>query len=45
MNGMVSEENKPRIYAKLKSVHIINGKTTDLAIDKPVYDIEFEVIK
>lgn len=45
MNGMVSEEKKPRIYAKLISIHIIDGKNTDLKIDKPVYDIEFEVIK
>lgn len=45
MNGMLLEKDKPRIYVKLKSIRIINGKTTDLAIDKPVYDIEFEVIK
>lgn len=45
MNGMISEEKQPRIYAKLKSIRIINGKNTDLAIDKPVYDIEFKVIK
>ena len=24
---------------------IINGKNTDLKINKPVYDIEFEIIK
>lgn len=45
MNGMVPEEEKPRLYAKYKSVKIVNGKETDLDIDKEVYDIEFEVIK
>lgn len=33
------------IWADIKNIRIVNGKTTDLAIDKPVYDIEFEVIK
>lgn len=45
MNGMISEDVKPRIYAKMKSIRIINGLTTDLKINKPVYDIEFELIK
>lgn len=45
MNGMVSEEIKPRLYAKMKSIRIINGKKTDLAINEKVYDIEFELIK
>ena len=45
MNGMKSEKEKPRLYAKMKSIRIINGKYTDLKIDKPVYDIEFELIK
>lgn len=45
MNGMVSEKIKPRLYAKMKSIRIINGLNTDLKIDKPVYDIEFELIK
>ncbi|MBQ9149841.1 hypothetical protein IJX73_02810 [bacterium] len=44
MNGMVSEKIKPRIYAKMKSIGIINGKETDLKINKPVFDIEFELI-
>ena len=30
--------------AIIKSISIINGKNTDLAIDKDVYDIEFELI-
>lgn len=45
MNGMLSETVKPRIYAKMKSICIINGYFTDLKINKPVFDIEFEVIK
>ena len=45
MNGMISEETKPRIYAIMKSIRIVNGLNTDLKIDKPVYDIEFELIK
>lgn len=45
--GYPSKDDKSkRIKAKILSIHIIlNGKTTDLAIDKPVYDIEFKVIK
>lgn len=34
-----------RLYGKIKAVTIINGKHTDVAIDKDVYDIEFELIK
>ena len=45
MNGMEKEEKRPRIYAKFISVKIINGKTTDLKINKLVYDIEFELIE
>ena len=45
MNGMFSEEKRPRMYAKFISMKIVNGKTTDLGINKPVYDIEFELIK
>lgn len=40
-----ADEDDKFIFAKAKSFSIVNGKTTDLAIDKPVYDIEFEVIK
>lgn len=44
--GYPSKNDKSkRIYAVMRSLSIINGKTTDLAIDKPVYNIEFEVIK
>ena len=45
MNGMLPEEKKPRLYAKLKSISLKYGMETDLKIDKPVYDIEFELIK
>ena len=45
MNGMISEEIKPRIYAIMKSIRIVNGLNTDLKIDKDVFDIEFELIK
>lgn len=44
MNGMISEETKPRIYAIMKSIRIINGLDTDLKIDTDVFDIEFELI-
>lgn len=44
MNGMKSEEDKPRLYAKMKSIRIINGSFTDLKIDTPVYEIEFELM-
>ena len=33
------------LIANIKSVHIVNGKNTDLAIDKDVYDIEFELME
>ena len=45
MNGMISEETKPRIYAIMKSIRIVNGLNTDLKIDKNVFDIEFELIE
>lgn len=45
MNGMVSEKIKPRLYAKMKSIRIINGCFTDLKINKSVFDIEFELSK
>ena len=32
------------LYGKVKSIRVINGKNTDLAIDKDVYDIEFELV-
>ena len=34
-----------RLKAIIKGIVIINGKHTDLAIDKDVYDIEFELVK
>ena len=33
------------IEVKIVSIKIINGKNTDLKINKPVYDIEFELRK
>lgn len=44
MNGMEKEEKRPRLYGKMKSIKIVNGLQTDLKINKPVYDIEFELI-
>ena len=39
-------DNQRRLYAKLKAVYYLNsGLYTDLKINKPVYDIEFELIK
>jgi hypothetical protein len=45
MNGMISENKKPRIYAKLKSISLKHGMETDLKFNGPVYDIEFELEK
>ncbi len=45
MNGMVAEDKKPRLYARMRSIHIKDGLETDLKINAPVYDIEFELIK
>jgi hypothetical protein len=43
--GYAPKDNKSkRLKAKLKDIKIIDGKDTDLKIDKPVYDIEFELI-
>lgn len=39
------KDKEKRISAICLSKHIINGKNTNLKIDKPVYDIEFKVIK
>lgn len=38
-------DEEKRLNAKIKNISIINGKNTDLAIDKDVFDIEFELIK
>lgn len=44
--GYASKDDKEkRLKAKIKSISIINGKDTDLAVDKDVFDIEFELIK
>lgn len=34
-----------RLYAKLRTIRLIDGRETDLKIAKPVYDINFELIK
>ena len=44
MNGMIPEEKRPRLYAKFKSIRLAYGMDTDLKINAPVYDIEFELI-
>ena len=38
------DDKEKRLKANIKSIKIINGKNTDLAIDKLVYDIEFNLI-
>lgn len=44
--GYPKKDDKDKILkAKIKSIKIINGKSTDLKINKPVYDIEFELTK
>ena len=37
------DDTYKRLYARVKSITICNGKNTDLKIDKDVYDIEFEL--
>lgn len=39
------DDKNKSLIAKVKVVRIINGKNTDLAIDKDVYDIEFELLE
>lgn len=39
------EDLTKRIKAKIKRICIREGENTDLKIAKPVYDIEFELIK
>lgn len=39
-----SNKADDRLLARLYSIKVINGKNTDLAIDKDVFDIEFELI-
>ena len=44
--GYASKDNKDqRLKARIKNISVINGKDTDLAVDKDVYDIEFELIE
>ena len=44
--GYASKEDKAkRLKAKIKSISIVDGKNTDLAVDRDVYDIEFEIIR
>lgn len=44
MNGMFPEDKRVRLYARMESIRIIDGKNTDLGINKLVYDIKFELI-
>lgn len=39
------DDKEKRLKAKIKSIRIINGKNTDLAVDELVYDIEFELLE
>ena len=39
-------DKEKRLYAKIKSITSnVNGMYTDLRVNKPVYDIEFELIE
>jgi len=44
-NGMLvkSTDKNNVILAKIKSITLKDGRNTDLKIDEPVYDIEFEL--
>ena len=39
------DDKEKRLKAKIKNISIINGKNTDLAINKDVFDIEFELLE
>lgn len=39
------EDKNKRLLAKVKTIRLRYGKETDLKINAPVYDIEFELIK
>lgn len=44
--GYASRDDKDkRLKARIKNISIINGKNTDLVVDKDVYDIEFELLE
>ena len=38
-------DKKNRITAILKKIRIVHGRDTDLKTNKPVYDIEFELLE
>ncbi len=38
-------EKHKRLKGKIINITVINGLNTDLKVDKPVFDIEFELIK
>ena len=38
------KDKSKRIFARIKSIRIINGLDSDLKIDKPIYDIELKLI-
>jgi len=39
-----ADDLEKRLFAKVKSVTVTYGKYTDLKINKPVFDIEFELL-
>lgn len=44
--GYAKKEDKTKsLKARLTTIRLIDGRETDLKITKPVYDIEFELIK
>ena len=44
--GYASKKDKnKRLKARLVSIRLVDGRETDLHINKPVYDIKFELIK
>lgn len=43
--GCTSHNDKDKtLYANIKRISTVNGKSTDFAVDKDVFDIEFEVL-
>ena len=44
-NGYPKKDDlSKRLYGRIKHVQILNGLETDLKVDKPVYDISFELV-
>ena len=39
------DDKDKRLKARIKNIYIINGTNTDLAVDKDVYVIKFELVK